>query len=79
MTTMNAQTLVAMNWSGAGDIRIVLHRLADTVIEHVETTTPHYKTGEPIETHRVTFDANRIRNTNVHGIAYRAGFVSHIE
>lgn len=77
---MKAQTLVAMN-HGAGDrsIEPVLRFIDQALLDHQVITQPHWRTKEPNIVHRVTFDADQVRNTEVHGIGYRAGFIVHIE
>jgi hypothetical protein len=76
----NHQILVAMDWLSAGlPIDRVLAFVGDALVAHEVTTTPHWQTGEPIPTHRVTFDADQVRHTEVHGRSFHSGFVGHIE
>jgi hypothetical protein len=80
--TTKPETLVAMNYDGAGDLAKVLAFLdAEGATISVETVqVQHFRdAGRFIETHRVTFDAWKVRNTHVHGVSFHAGFVSHIE
>lgn len=83
-TEIRPETLVALDWESAGrSIQPVLdfieREAPGALIAHEATTVPHFRTGEPILAHRVTFDSRRVRNTSVHGKSYRCGFVSHIE
>lgn len=73
------ETLVAMNYSGEGNIDLVLFKVGEAVVSHTVEFQPHWKTGEPLEVHRVEFDRNMIRNTTVHNIGFHAGFVVHVE
>ena len=81
VTTMVCpETLVAIDFDRKGvSIAPVLEFVGDALLHHREGTTPHWRTGEPLVTHWVTFDARRVRNTEVHGAGFRAGFVSHVE
>ena len=79
-THTKVERLVAMDWADKGlDPAPVLAFIGDALISHEVTTTPHWRTGKPVVTHLFTFDGLRVRNTEVHGAGYRAGFVSHIE
>jgi hypothetical protein len=73
------ETLVAFDWNNA-DLPIgpVLDFLSDAFVTHTTETRPHWNTGAPQLVHLVAFDADRVRNTEVHGAGYRAGFVVHI-
>lgn len=82
---MRKETLVAIDWDGAErDIEPVRHfirreggpdaLLAVTPFDFTKTAT-----GEVVGAWRVEFDAHKVRNTEVHGASFRAGFVSHIE
>ena len=77
-TRTKTETLVALDFDGL-DPAPVLAFIGDALISHEVTTTPHWRTGEPVLTHLFTFDGRQVRNTEVHGAGYRAGFVSHIE
>lgn len=81
MTDHRTQTLVAIDWDGGTDIAPVLDRLGVAVSHYVITTISTTSNGQPVEktAHRIRFNTAVIRNTEAHGIAYRAGFVSHIE
>lgn len=77
---MSTQTLVAMDWDNAGLSTAAIERyLGPALVAQEETTTPHFRDGHPITTHRFTFDARKARNTEVHGVAFHAGFVAHVE
>lgn len=77
---MRAQTLVAMNiGTGDRDIAPVLRFVGEALLDHQVIVSPHWRTKEPQIVHHVVFDADRVRNTEVHGIGYRAGFTVHIE
>lgn len=78
----NLQSLVAMNYSGDGNIERVISFVDKFgALVWVETVqVQHFRDAERfIETHRVTFDANKVRNTEVHAAGFGAGFVVHIE
>lgn len=57
----------------------LVSRLGDAVIGIVTGTEPHWKTGAPQTVHRIELDANRLRNTEAHGIGYRCAFLVHID
>lgn len=79
-TSCRAETLVALDWKSEGlPIASILDFVGEHLLSHEVTTTAHFRTGEPIITHRVTFNARQVRNSHVSGKAYHAGFVSHIE
>lgn len=76
------QTLVAMNYSGEGDLARVLDfvKKHDALVSVESVEVEHFRDKDRIiPTHRVTFDANKVRNTEVHGASFHAGFVSHVE
>lgn len=80
LVDVKAQTLVAIDFTGSGlDIAPVLAFAGDAVLHHRAGETPHWRSGEPLPTHWVTFDADRVRNTEIHGAGYRAGFTVHVE
>lgn len=69
-----------MDWDSADlSIQPVLDFVGDALVGHEIVEVPHWRTGAPITTHRVTFDAGVVRNTEVHGKSFRSGFVSNIE
>lgn len=82
---MRVEVLVAVEYGASEprplDIEPVLAQLrrAGGLVGHEVTSIPHHASGRPMRTHRVAFDATAIRNTDVHGMGYRAGFLSHIE
>ena len=79
-THTKVERLVAIDWSGTGvDPAPVLAFIGDALISHEVSTIPHYSTGEPLVTHLFVFDGLRVRNTEVHGASFHAGFTSHIE
>lgn len=78
------EALVAIDWEGGHDIQPVLDRLAEVGALMGIQTGPYSLPnpgGDRVERtrHVVTFDRNMIRDTEAHGIGYRAGFVVHIE
>lgn len=78
------ETLVAIDWDDA-DRRI------DSILDFIRreggpdayvgaVPFDHVKpNGGTVGAWRIQFNARKVRNTEVHGKAYRAGFVSHIE
>ena len=79
-TDVRVETLVAVDWDGAGlSPQRVLDFVGDALVDHEVTTRPHWRTGAPLVTHLVRFDARRVRNTEVHGVSFHSGFVSHVE
>lgn len=81
-TTHKLQSLVAMDYSGEGNLdRVISFVDKFDALVWVETVeVAHFRDeGRMIPTHRVTFDANKVRNTEVHAASFGAGFVSHIE
>lgn len=81
---MRVEVLVAIDWSDDGlDIEPVRHFVrsqggSDALVGVVPVD--HVKpSGVVVPCWRVSFDADRVRNTEVHGVSYRAGFVSHVE
>lgn len=76
-----ARVLVAVDWDNDGlDISHVTQRMpADSIIAVLSAEQPHWKTGAPQPVHRILFDATQIRDTEVHGIGYRFGFLVTIE
>jgi hypothetical protein len=82
---VRTQTLVAIDWNGADrDIEPVRHFIRknggpDALVDVTPVDFTKDRTGEVVGCWRVTFDADKVRNTEVHGAGYRAGFVSHIE
>lgn len=85
---MRPQVLVAIDWRDEGlDIGPVINMLTrdESLISATcanEPRTRRTRSGEetfhPL-VHRITFDASRTRNTDVHGKGYRHGFLVHIE
>lgn len=78
------ETLVAIDWEGTGrSIQPVLDYVArhgeHVLANHWSEPRAHPTTGLTQNVHYVTFDARQVRNTEVHGAGYRAGFVVHIE
>lgn len=82
---MRAETLVAIDWDNADrDIEPVRHFIRsnggpDALVDVKPVDFTKDRTGETVACWRVTFDAELVRNTEVHGASFRAGFVSHIE
>lgn len=82
---VRTETLVAIDWSGADrDIEPVRHFIratggADALGKVTPFDFTKDRTGEVVAAWRVDFDADRVRNTEVHGAGFRAGFVVHIE
>lgn len=74
------ETLVAIDFDQEGvSIAPVLEFIGDALLHHREGTTPHWRNGEPLATHWVTFDARRVRNTAVHRAGFLAGFAIYID
>jgi hypothetical protein len=76
------QILRAIDWENAGrDPQPIIDFINrhDALIEHKTVEQPHWKTGDPQTVHLFTFDAKKVRNTEVHGAGYHAGFVVNIE
>ena len=79
-THTKVERLVAMDWADKGlDPAPVLAFIGDALISHEVTTTPRYHDQSPAVTHLFTFDGRQVRNTEVHGASFHAGFTSHIE
>lgn len=77
-TASRPETLVALDFDNALDIQPVLDFVGDALLGWADDFTPHWRTGEPVRTHFVTFDARKVRNTEVHGKSFRTGFTGHI-
>jgi len=78
---MDRQVLRAADWDGRGDISALLDflRREDALLDHASAMVPKGTTGEPHLVHRVGFDAHKVRNTHVHGVGFRCGFLVSIE
>lgn len=78
------EVLVAIDYDRRGDepLWAVLDELdnAGALLAHDVEQMPHptRPDADPLTVHRVSFDARRYRNTEVHGLGYRAGYVVHI-
>lgn len=81
--TMRVRTLVAADYTP--DSRLDPQAIRDFIGPDAmagETCelVPHFRDkGRMIRTYRFEFDANQVRNTEVHGAGYRAGYVVHVE
>ena len=77
---MNVQTLVATDYDGLGlDISPVLAFIGGATVSVDRGTYRHFRTGVELPEYRITFDADQVRNTVVHGVGFNAGFVVSIE
>lgn len=80
--TTRPQTVVAMNYDGSGDLSRLVAFIADrdALLATETVSVQHFRDADRfIETHRVTFDALRLRNTEAHAASCAAGFVTHVE
>jgi hypothetical protein len=72
---VRVETLVAIDWSDKGlSLEPVLSFIGDALVGVTTGTVDHPKLGT-VPCHRVAFDADRVRDTEVHGRGYHAGFV----
>jgi len=80
---VRTETLVAVDFGPSGgrvpDVDRLASGIGGAAVSFTTASQPHWRTGEPQIVHRVVFDADRLRNTEAHGIGYRCGFVVHIE
>lgn len=79
---MTEQVLVAVDWENSGrspEPVLDFLREHDALVAHEVGWQAHWKTGETQPVHRFRFDAGKVRNTEVHGVGFRAGFVVHVE
>lgn len=83
---MHMETLVAMDMKSDGtDIQPVIAYVKNeggdsAFLGWVAESKPHWRDENLTTTiHRVCFDADKVRNTYVHGAGFRAGFVCHVE
>lgn len=73
------ETLVAMDWNDKGlSLDPILAFVGDALISVTSSTADHPKLGT-VPCHRIAFDGRMVRNTEVHGKGYHAGFVVHVE
>lgn len=73
---------MAQDYDGGHDIAPVLERIEreGAFVEYEARGVPHWRDADRIiPTHLIRFDASKFRNTEVHGLGYRHGFVCHIE
>lgn len=76
------ETLVAIDFDGGTlDITPVVEAItaAGAMLDRTVDLDWQDFRGVTRPRHEITFDANVLRNTEVHGIGYRAGFIVHIE
>lgn len=82
----NVQTLEAIDWNDKG---LLIHSVVDFIRREggydalidvkAAETDPRLSNGRQVPMWVVRFDGNKVRNTEVHGKAYRAGFVAGIK
>jgi len=83
-TITNLQTVVALDLGPVQgvtpDVDRLVERMGDAVVDVITLTIPDPRSGRDgtVTEHRVNFDADRLRNTEANGMAYRLGFVAHV-
>jgi hypothetical protein len=77
------ETLVCVDFGPrdghAPDLDSLLAYMGEAVVAVHDGAQPHWRTSEPQRVVRIAFDADKLRNTDAQGAAYRQAWVSHVE
>jgi len=76
---MTTETVKGLDFSGRTSTDVIRDQFGDALVRLVMGTQPHWRTSAPQAVVWAVFDSRKLRNTEAHGIVYRAGWTCHVE